>query len=89
MPVFKEITDYNGFNHLESNRISELLSASDDNEKTLCIPVEVIKREKTDIFNKTKPIVDRLLAVWQRDSVIMELVQLEQQLYIYLLQSNQ
>ncbi|CAG2165432.1 unnamed protein product [Oppiella nova] len=75
MPVFKEITDYNGFNHLESNRISELLSASNDNEKTLCIPVEVMKREKTDIFNKTKPIVDRLLAVWQRDSVIMELVQ--------------
>ncbi|CAG2165431.1 unnamed protein product [Oppiella nova] len=28
MPIFKEIIDYNGINHLESNRISELLSAS-------------------------------------------------------------
>ncbi|CAG2169649.1 unnamed protein product, partial [Oppiella nova] len=104
IPIFKEITDYNGINHLESNRISELLSASNvinypfssniteitdydlfvrlmapgsdtyDEHTTICFPIEVVKHRNMEIFNKTKPIVDRLLTEWQHDSVIMELL---------------
>ncbi|CAG2099969.1 unnamed protein product [Medioppia subpectinata] len=78
VPVFKEITDYNSLNALESSRVSELIEACNDQESSAIFDLDSFKLDKLHaiiLFDPKRP-----------NLIHKEPVKLEQQLYIYLLQ---
>ncbi|CAG2101855.1 unnamed protein product [Medioppia subpectinata] len=92
VPMFREITDYNGLNELETNRLSELSSAAVDDANFVQANISVFGPNNLDEWDYNDSTAINLLTAIilynpnRPNLTHKHNVKLEQQLYIYLLQ---